>query len=92
MIIPTSFGLMTSGHTIKALNEIDFIFAKLKLWEKHLKDHEQEIKDKIKAYMGIEIKEMLDYKLIIEEDYFTAYEIHSKAIVKMFHVSLSEEE
>lgn len=86
ILLPTTLGVMSSGDSGTAVRYADNVFNKLNQEELNLKVHEDEIRKLIYDSMAIEVKEPLDYTLIIEDEFFVAYETHSNAKIKLFEV------
>lgn len=83
-LIPSNIGVATSGNSIKAVQEADRIFNSLKKSEEYLNANEENIRQRIKKDIGINIVNHLDYELIIEDNFFVAYEKISHAKIKLF--------
>ena len=84
MLFPTTMGVSSSGDSSYAVRVTFNIFNQLRQWEIHLKENEEAYKKEIINTMSMRIDKELDYKLIIEEGYFVAYEIHTQAKIKLF--------
>lgn len=86
ILMPTNIGVATSGDSSMAVCEADRIFNSLKKSEEYLKDNEDEIKSYIANELGMNIDFPLDYELIIENDFFVAYEKTTHIKQRMFEV------
>lgn len=83
-LFPTNLGVASSGDSNLAVREAGRLFNHLKLFEIELAKREDEIRQEILDSMQIDIKDTLDYDLIVEEGYFVAYEKHSLAKIRLF--------
>lgn len=86
MLMPTTLGVASSGDSGIAVRKAYSILNRLRLWEIDLKRNEEDIRKGIEDAMSLTIRESLDYRLIIEEGFFVAYEIQSNAKIKMFRI------
>lgn len=85
-LIPSNYGVMCSGHSYLAVDKAHKIFNKLIVCEQELTKKEGEIKQAILKSTGTSINEALDYKLIIESEWFMAQETHTLETVKLFPI------
>lgn len=84
MLMPTTLGVASSGDSSMAVRQAYSILNQLHYWEMDLKKNEEDIRKGIGDSMSISITEPLDYTLIIEDDFFVAYETHSNAKIRLF--------
>lgn len=84
VVFPTNFGVAFSGDSNYAVAKVNGIFNQLREWEKYLKENEEQIREDVFNATGYNGSEPLDYELIVEKDFFVAYEKHSNAKLKMF--------
>lgn len=87
MLFPTNLGVAASGDSGLAVRKTDRIFNNLKLWELELEKNANNIRKEIEQTLKVEIKDPLDYVLIVEDGYFVAYEKHSFAKIRLFVVN-----
>lgn len=83
-LMPSNLGVASSGNSALAVRETDRIFNNLRLHEQNLTENEVEIKKLLYKSTGLKIEEKLEYELIIEDDYFVAYEKHTNAKIRLF--------
>ena len=85
-LFPSNLGVASSGNSTKAVMEANKIFNSLKKSEEYLKENEDAIKQGIKNDMGITAEGTLDYELIVEDNFFVAYEKTYHAKIRLFEV------
>lgn len=83
-LMPTTFGVATSGNSSKAVMETNRIFRKLRECEIYLKEHEEEIRTRIYTETGQNIIGALDYELNLENEFFVACEKSSNFRINLF--------
>lgn len=83
---PSNLGVASSGNSIKAVMETNRIFNALKKNEDYLRENEDVIKQELENDIGITVDNSLDYELIVEDNYFVAYEKTYHVKIKLFEV------
>lgn len=86
MLMPTTLGVASSGDSGMAVRHAYGILNRLQRWEIELKNDEEKIRKSIGESMSIQIQEPLDYRLIVEDGFFVAYETHSNAKIRLFEI------
>lgn len=86
-LFPTSLGVTSSGDSGTAVRMADYIFNSFVLWEKQLEANPESIREEIRR-LHLPMPENLDFSLIIENNYFVAYEEHALIKVRMFALPL----
>lgn len=85
-LVPTNFGVATSGNSVKAVMECNRIFNELRKCEIRLKEQEAIIKKKIEEEVGVNATDLLEYNLMIEDGWFLACEKNSGMKIKLFNL------
>lgn len=85
-LVPTNFGVATSGNSFKAVMECNRILNELRKCEIRLKEQEAIIKKKILERVGINTTDSLEYNLLIEDGCFFACEKSSGIKIKLFNL------
>jgi len=87
MLMPTTLGVAISGDSSMAVIQSNRILNRLKLCERELNENEETIRKMIQDSIGIQISAPLDYKLIVENGYFVAFEMHSNIKIRLFETN-----
>ena len=78
---------MSSGDSSKAARTIDSVFNRFVMWEKAIEKDEAGIRQEIhELHHGM--PEQLNFSLIIENNYFVAYEEYAQIKLRMFKLPL----
>ena len=85
VLFPTSMGVMSSGDSGTAVRAIQFIFNSFALWEKQIEKDEENIRVEINR-LHHPMPENLNFSLIIEDNYFVAYEDYAQLKIRMFAI------
>lgn len=85
-LIPSNFGVMSSGHSHMAVDKTIKISNMLKKCELELEKRESELKKEIYKSTGVLVGEKLDYKLILDDDWLVAQETHTKEKIPLFEI------
>lgn len=88
VLMPTNVGVATSGHSSLSVRKADDIFNNLKAYEDWLKSNEKEIRESIYSQTKRKTTNKLDYELLIENDWFIAYEKNTQAKIELFKCTL----
>ena len=83
-LMPSNFGVMSSGHSHHAASETIKLFNLLEKCEKVLMSKENIIKSMIQQELGVQIDNSLDYKLTIDNDIFMVTETNSQWKCQLF--------
>ena len=86
-MIPTTLGVETSGDSSREVIQSNRILNRLKLCERELNENEETIRKMIQDSIGIQISAPLDYKLIVENGYFIAFEMYSNIKIRLFETN-----
>lgn len=86
-LFPTGFGVMSSGDSGKAARTIDSVFNRFVMWEKAIEKDEAGIRQEIRE-LHHRMPEQLNFSLIIENNYFVAYEEYAQIKLRMFKLPL----
>lgn len=84
-LFPTNMGVATSGDSNLAVRTTGWIFNMLQEWQMELEKRKNDIRKSI-CKAGIKPPAKFDYKLIVEEGFFVAYEIQTHVKIRMFLV------
>lgn len=92
VVMPSSMGVATSGDSVEAVRQTDFLFNRIKQVEKTLVQDEEQIRDDYKSKTGIILGEKVIFKLDIDDHYFIAVgtdgdKSHAPVIYKLFPVT-----
>lgn len=85
-LMPTTLGVASSGHSSWSVQKANHYFNSLKKCEQELIEKENEICEFAYKEHKIKAKAPLDYELIIEKNWFVAYEKTYKIKIKLFKV------
>lgn len=85
-LMPTTLGVAASGHSSRSVQKANHYFNSLKKCEQELIDKEKEICKSAYKEHKIKATTPLDYELIIEKNWFVAYEKTYKIKIKLFKV------
>ena len=84
-LIPSNLGVASSGDSIEAVRMMDNIFNRFALWEKQIEKDEENIRVEINR-LHHPMPEKLNFSLIIEDNYFVAYEDYAQLKIRMFAI------
>ena len=76
-------GISSDKSNVNAVIKTDYIFEKLGCCEEILSNHE-ELKREYKKDFGTEIKEPINFELILKDGFFVAYDKQNEIFIKMF--------
>lgn len=83
-LIPSNFGVATSGNSFLAVQKTNRILNSLRDCENRLRNEENSIRNIIYKELRRKVSEQLDYSLIIENGYLVACEKYSGLKIQLF--------
>jgi len=84
VVMPTNFGVTSSGISNYAVMKVDSILEMLDEWQANFQNHATELTADIRKQISIELDKPLQLILIIEDNWFIAYDKNHQIKIPMF--------